>query len=160
MDYVQSILYIVIVTKKSPMCQIMRFSFYCINGSIEGKHITLKNSNNTLVAMKSELHTEEFYNWCICPLSIHSCYKMIMQNSTHRRFFVTTMIWAKHAYQFTWLKIPLAVFFILPATKLPISGISVLPWIFILKVSTWEMVLFVMLFRVGFYIFTPHLVGA
>ncbi len=25
-----------------------------------GKHITLKNSNNTLLAMKSELHTEEF----------------------------------------------------------------------------------------------------
>ncbi len=48
------------VTKKPPMCQIMRFSLYCINGSIQGEHITLKNSNNTLLAMKSELHTEEF----------------------------------------------------------------------------------------------------
>ncbi len=42
------------------MCQIMRFSLNCINESIEGKHITLKNSNNTLLAMKSELHAEEF----------------------------------------------------------------------------------------------------
>ncbi len=50
----------VVVTKKPPMCQIMRVSLYCINGSIEGKHITLKNSNNALLAMKSELHTEEF----------------------------------------------------------------------------------------------------
>ncbi len=38
----------------------MRFSLYCINGPIEGKHIVLKISNNTLLAMKSELHTEEF----------------------------------------------------------------------------------------------------
>ncbi len=52
--------YIVVITKKPPMCQIMRFSLNCINGSIKGKHITLKNSNNTLLAMKSELHTEEF----------------------------------------------------------------------------------------------------
>ncbi len=74
---------IVVVTKKPPMCQIMHFPLYCLNGSIEGKHITLKNSNNTLLAMKSELHTEEH----ICPLSTHSCNKMITQNSTHRRFF-------------------------------------------------------------------------
>ncbi len=46
--------------KKPPMCQIMRFSLYCINGAVEVKHITLKNSNNTLLAMKSELHTEKF----------------------------------------------------------------------------------------------------
>ncbi len=36
------------------------FSLYCINESIESKHITLKSSNNTLLAMKSELHTKEF----------------------------------------------------------------------------------------------------
>ncbi len=30
---------IVVVPKKSPMCQIMRFSLYCINGSIEGRRI-------------------------------------------------------------------------------------------------------------------------
>ncbi len=54
-------LYIVVVTKKPPMCQIMRFSLYCINELIEGKRIALKNSNNTLPAMKSELHTEEFF---------------------------------------------------------------------------------------------------
>ncbi len=52
---------IVVVTKKPPMCQIICFSLYCINGSIEGECIALKNSNNTLVAMKSELHTEEFF---------------------------------------------------------------------------------------------------
>ncbi len=52
--------HIVVVTKKPPMCQIIRFSLNCINKLIEGKHITLKNSNNTLLAMKSELHTEEF----------------------------------------------------------------------------------------------------
>ncbi len=28
---------IVVVTKKSSMCQIIHFSFYCINGSIEGR---------------------------------------------------------------------------------------------------------------------------
>ncbi len=52
--------HIVVVTKKPSMCQIMHFSLYCINGSIEGRHIILKNSNNTLLGMKSELHTEEF----------------------------------------------------------------------------------------------------
>ncbi len=31
--------HIVFVTKKSPMCQIMSFSLYCINGTIEGRHI-------------------------------------------------------------------------------------------------------------------------
>ncbi len=31
-----------------------------LDGSIEGKHITLKNSNNTLLAMKLILYTEEF----------------------------------------------------------------------------------------------------
>ncbi len=51
---------IVVVTKQPFMCQIMRFSLNCINGSIDGKHITLKNHNNTLLAIKSELHTEEF----------------------------------------------------------------------------------------------------
>ncbi len=51
---------IVVVTKKSPMCQIMRLSIYSINGLIEGKHITLKNSNNTLLVVKLELHTQEF----------------------------------------------------------------------------------------------------
>ncbi len=30
--------------KKPPMCQIMRFSLYCLNGSIEGRHINQKNS--------------------------------------------------------------------------------------------------------------------
>ncbi len=50
----------IVVTKNPPMGQIMRFSLYCINGPIEGKHITLKICNNTLLAMKSELHTEEF----------------------------------------------------------------------------------------------------
>ncbi len=54
------LVHIVVVTKKPPMYQIIHFSLYCINGSIEGKHITLENSNNTLLAMKSELHTEEF----------------------------------------------------------------------------------------------------
>ncbi len=54
-----NMLHIAVVTKK-PMCQIMCFSLYCINGSIEGKQITLNNSNNTLLAMKSELQAEEF----------------------------------------------------------------------------------------------------
>ncbi len=54
-------MYIVVVTKKFLMCQIMRFSLYCINGSIEGKCIALKNSNNTLQVIKSELYTEEFF---------------------------------------------------------------------------------------------------
>ncbi len=31
--------YIVVVTKKPPMCQIMYFSLYCMNGLIEGRHI-------------------------------------------------------------------------------------------------------------------------
>ncbi len=53
--------YIVVVTKKPPTCQIMRFPLCCINGSIESKHITLKSSNNTLLAMKLELHAEEFF---------------------------------------------------------------------------------------------------
>ncbi len=48
---------IVVVTKKPSMCQIMRFSLYCINGSIESRHIAYKNSNNTLLVMKSELRT-------------------------------------------------------------------------------------------------------
>ncbi len=42
---------------------VLNYGFFTLlhkNGSIEGKHITLKNSNNTLLAMKSELHTEEF----------------------------------------------------------------------------------------------------
>ncbi len=38
---------VVVITKKSPMCQIMRFSFLCVNGSIEGKYITLKNCSNS-----------------------------------------------------------------------------------------------------------------
>ncbi len=29
------VLYIVVVTKKPPVCQIMHFSLYCINGAIE-----------------------------------------------------------------------------------------------------------------------------
>ncbi len=32
-------LHIVVVTKKPPMCQIMSFSLYCINGAIEGRRI-------------------------------------------------------------------------------------------------------------------------
>ncbi len=32
-------LHIVVVTKKPPMCQIMRLSLYCMNGSIEGRCI-------------------------------------------------------------------------------------------------------------------------
>ncbi len=32
-------LQIAVVTKKPPMCQIMRFSLYCINGVIEGRRI-------------------------------------------------------------------------------------------------------------------------
>ncbi len=79
-------IHIIVVTKKTPMGQIMHFSLYCINGLIEGKHITLKNSNNTLQAMKSELHKENFYNWRICPVSTHSCNKMITQNSTQEFF--------------------------------------------------------------------------
>ncbi len=31
--------HVVIDAKKPPMCQIMRFSLYCINGAIEGRHI-------------------------------------------------------------------------------------------------------------------------
>ncbi len=79
--------YIVVVTKKPPMCQIMCFSLCCINGSIKSKYITLKSSNNTLLAMKLELHTEEFLLLVHLPLLTHSCNKMITQNSTHRRFF-------------------------------------------------------------------------
>ncbi len=30
--------YFVVVAKKPPMCQIMRFSLYCINGVTEGRH--------------------------------------------------------------------------------------------------------------------------
>ncbi len=33
------ILHIIVVMKKTPMCQIMRFLLYCINGVIEGRHI-------------------------------------------------------------------------------------------------------------------------
>ncbi len=36
--------YIVVVTKKPPMCQIMCFPLYCLNRSIEGRHIDYKNS--------------------------------------------------------------------------------------------------------------------
>ncbi len=32
-------LYIVVVTKKSPMCQVICSSLYCMNGSIEGRDI-------------------------------------------------------------------------------------------------------------------------
>ncbi len=53
---------IVVVTKKPPMCQIMHFSLYYINGSIEGKPITLKNSNNTLLAWNRNYTQRSFYN--------------------------------------------------------------------------------------------------
>ncbi len=48
------------LSQKNLLCVKLCISLYCINGSIEGKHITLKNSNNTLLAMKPELRTEEF----------------------------------------------------------------------------------------------------
>ncbi len=54
--YVHMGTYIVVVTKKPSMCQIMCFSLYCINGSIEGRRIDYKNFNNTFLAMKSELY--------------------------------------------------------------------------------------------------------
>ncbi len=54
-------MYLSSLSQKTPMYQIMRFSLYCMNESMEGKCIALKNSNNTLLAMKLELHTEEFF---------------------------------------------------------------------------------------------------
>ncbi len=30
---------VIVVTKKPPMCQIMRLSLYCMNGSIESRYI-------------------------------------------------------------------------------------------------------------------------
>ncbi len=44
---------IVVVTKKPPTCRIMRLSFYCMNGSIEGRCTNYKNSsvcNSDLIA--------------------------------------------------------------------------------------------------------------
>ncbi len=51
------------------MCQIMRFSLYCINGSIEGRRIDKKNSNNAFLVWNWKYTHGSFSNWCICPLS-------------------------------------------------------------------------------------------
>ncbi len=56
------ILHIVVVTKKPLMCRIMRFSLYCMNRSIEGRHIDEKNS---YVRNSRFYHSECFYlNLC------------------------------------------------------------------------------------------------
>ncbi len=82
------VLFIVVVTKKPHMCQIMRLSLYCMNGSIQGRRVNKKNSqvcNSDFISI-SVLFGVFLIDASALYRPIYAI-KWETHNLTHRRFF-------------------------------------------------------------------------